>query len=104
MVYDSLFLRSTSSCLLFMCPIIMVIQSYKCIEIKYTKSMNYVLDQNVNVTKQARFATSTISMVENFCLLRSIINETQSIENRIAVIDHKVTCSVTGILVSFIRR
>ena len=40
-----------------------------------------------------------------FCLLRSRnINETQSIENRIAVIDHKVTCSVTGILDSFIRR
>ena len=39
-----------------------------------------------------------------FCLLRSRnINETQSIENRIAVIDHKVTCSVTGILDSFIR-
>ena len=40
-----------------------------------------------------------------FCLLRSRnINETQSIENRIAVIDHKVTCSVISILDSFIRR
>ena len=65
--------------------------------------MNYVLDQNVNVIKQARFATSAISMVENFCLLRSIINETQSVENRIAEIDHKVTCCVTDILDCFIR-
>ena len=71
---------------------------------KYTKSLNYVLDQNVNVTKQAKFATFAISIVENFCLLRSSINETQSIENTIAVIDHKVTCHVSGILDSFLRR
>ena len=37
---------------------------------KYTKSLNYVLNQNVNVTKRARFATFAISTLDNFCLLQ----------------------------------
>ena len=41
-----------SSCLLY--PI-MVIQSYRD-RLKYTKNLNNVLNQNVNVTKPARFA------------------------------------------------
>ena len=39
MVYDSLFLRSTSSCLLYMCSIIMVIQSYKMFRHKIHKKL-----------------------------------------------------------------
>ena len=37
--------------------------------VKYTKILNYVLNQNVNVTKRARFATFTMSIVDNLCLL-----------------------------------
>ena len=43
---------------------------YKCMEIKYMKSLNYVLNQNVNVTKRERFATFAVSIVDNYlCLL-----------------------------------
>ena len=37
---------------------------------KYTKSLNYVLNQNVNVPKRARFATFPLSIVDHFCLLQ----------------------------------
>ena len=65
----------------------MVIQSYnakfRCIEIKYTESLNYV------VTKRARFATLiAISMiVDHFCLLQQY--EIKQNQNTIAAIDHK---------------
>ena len=38
-------------------------------EIKYMKSLNYVLNQNVNVTKKERFATFAVSIVDNLCSL-----------------------------------
>ena len=47
-----------SSCL--KCPIMVIQNHKKYIEIKYTRSLNYVLNQNVNVTKRARFATFAI--------------------------------------------
>ena len=34
------------------------------------KSLNYVLNQNVNVTKKERFATSAVSIVDNLCSLQ----------------------------------
>ena len=40
-----------------------------CMEIKYMKSLNYVLNQNVNVTKRERFATFAVSIVDNLCSL-----------------------------------
>ena len=40
------------------------------IKVKYTKSLNYVLNHNVNVTKRPRFATFAISTVDNLCLLQ----------------------------------
>ena len=56
-----------SSCLLYL---ILVIIYIKYIEIKYTKNLN-VLNQNVNITKRARFATFAKSIVDNcFCLLQ----------------------------------
>ena len=36
---------------------------------KYARNLNYVLNQNVNVTKRERFATFAISIVDNLCLL-----------------------------------
>ena len=53
-----------------MCTIIMLIQSYIMYRYKMHKNLNYVLNQNVNVTKQARFATFAITMLDNFCLLQ----------------------------------
>ena len=35
----------------------------------YTKNLNNVLHQNVNVTKQERFATFTFSIVDNLYLI-----------------------------------
>ena len=55
--------------------------------VKYTKILNYVLNQNVNVTKRARFATFTMSIVDNYAYCRSI-NGTQSMYDR-AAIDHQ---------------
>ena len=39
-------------------------------EIKYVKSLNYVLNRNVNVTKRERFATFAVSIVDNLCSLQ----------------------------------
>ena len=33
------------------------------------KSLNYVLNQNVNVTKKERFSTFAVSIVDNLCSL-----------------------------------
>ena len=62
------FLYWVNSCLL--CPIIMLIQSYIMCGDKYTKSLNYVLNQNVNVTQRARFVTLTRSNIDKLCLLQ----------------------------------
>ena len=43
------------------------------------KNLNYVLNQNVSVTKQARFATFAISMLDNIIFAYcSSINEAKS--------------------------
>ena len=50
-----------------MYPII-EIQSYGIYrDIKYTKNLNNVLNQNVNETKRARFTTFALSIVDNLC-------------------------------------
>ena len=36
----------------------------------YTKSFNYVLNQNMNVNVNVRFATFALSIVDNLCLLQ----------------------------------
>ena len=48
------------------------IASKSYIEIKYTKNLKNVLNQNVNVTKRARFVTFAIhvSVVDNLWLLQ----------------------------------
>ena len=52
--------------------LIMVIQSYiiMTIEIKYTRKLNNVLNQNVKVTKLPRLLTFAISIIDNLCLLQ----------------------------------
>ena len=52
-----------SSCLLS--PMMIIIQSYMICRDKYAKSLNYVLNQNVNVTKRERFATLAMRIVDN---------------------------------------
>ena len=42
-----------------------IIQSYIICRDKYAKSLNYVLNQNVNVTKRERFATLAMRIVDN---------------------------------------
>ena len=39
-------------------------------DIKYAESLNYVLNQNVNMTKRERFTAFAISIVDNLCLLQ----------------------------------
>ena len=57
-----------SSCLLY--PIVVIYNNY--IEIKHTKNLKNVLNQNVNVTKRARFVAFAIhvSVVDNLWLLQ----------------------------------
>ena len=48
-------------------------------EIKYTKTSNSILNQNVNVTEQTGFSTFAISIVDKLCLLQQYkINNTQA--------------------------
>ena len=72
------FLYCVNSCLL--CPIIMVIQSYIMCRDKYTKSLNYVLNQKYNVTQCARFATLTTSIIDKLCLLQQNKSNTIKIQ------------------------
>ena len=46
-------------------PMMIIIQSYIICRDKYAKSLNYVLNQNVNVTKRERFATLAMRIVDN---------------------------------------
>ena len=46
-------------------PMMIVIQSYIICRDKYAKSLDYVLNQNVNVTKRERFATLAMRIVDN---------------------------------------
>ena len=39
------------------------------------KSLNYVLNQNVNVTKRERFATFAVSIVDNIIYAHSLQQE-----------------------------
>lgn len=53
-------------CLCLMSATIVIIQSKKFTEVKYAKSLNYVLNQNVvNVTKREKLATFTMRVVDN---------------------------------------
>ena len=71
------FLGSTSSCLPYMCPIIMVIQSYKMYRDKIHKKLELCIGSKFNATKRARLATFARSIVENICLLRSKMKHNQ---------------------------
>ena len=44
---------------------VIIIQSYIICRDKYATSLNYVLNQNVNVTKRERFATLAMRIVDN---------------------------------------
>ena len=59
-----------NSCLLS--PIMIIIQSKIIYRDKIRKNLiqNYVLSQNVNVTKRERFETFAISIVDNSCFLQ----------------------------------
>ena len=46
-------------------PMMIIIQSYIICRDKYAKSLNYGLNQNVNVTKRERFATLAMRIVDN---------------------------------------
>ena len=48
-------------------------------EIKYTKTLNDVLNQNVNVTKQTGFSTFAIGIVDKLCLLQQYKSHTSKI-------------------------
>ena len=52
----------------------MLVASHNVNPIIYTeyteKNLNNILNQNVNVTKRAKFATFAISIVDNLCLLQ----------------------------------
>ena len=66
MVYDSLFLRSPSSCLLYMCSIIMVIQSYKMCRHKIHKKLELSFGSKCERDKTRKVRSIRHSMVENF--------------------------------------
>ena len=53
-----------------------------CVEIKYMKSLNNVLNQNVNVTKRVRFVTFAISIVHKFSYCSSL-NKNKKIKIRL---------------------
>ena len=61
--------------------LMMVTQSYIIIIQRYNtqKHLNDALNQNANITKGARYATFTLSIVDNSCLLQHhFISGTQS--------------------------
>ena len=61
-----------SSCLLY--PTMLIQSQKQYVEIKYTKNLNNVLNQNVNATKRKRFVTFATSIVDNLCLLYKAIS------------------------------
>ena len=48
----------------------MLIVLSSCLEIKYTRCVTNVLNQNGDVAKRASFATFAVSIVDNLCLLQ----------------------------------
>ena len=56
---------------------------------KYTKWLELCLEsKSVNVTKRKRFATLSISIVDNSCLLLGVAVKMKQNQNAIAVICH----------------
>ena len=83
-----------SSCLLYL---ILVIQSYIIYREKNTqKNFNNVLNQNVNMTKQARFTTFSIIILDNnifkICLVQQ--DKWKTNQNMIAMINHQIECTI----------
>ena len=60
-------------------------------EIKYTKNLNNPLNQNVNLTKRARFA----SIVDNLCLCLCLLQQNQNAD-QISVAEKKSVAEKTG--------